>query len=284
MPEPADSPQIAGRDLLTLKYVPLSAAKKWDRNAKKHDIGALVTSIEIHGFRDPPAYDVQLDAVVEGNGRTEALEWMQAQGRERPRGIAEDASSGEWCIPILFGVDAKSRLAAERYGLDHNNLVMAGGDFTAVDMARNWGAEGYLAILQDLQAAKLLPVSVDSDDITAIINAANEDAPAAPSDGSLLELTNVTLAAPRHEVETGEVWTVGGHTLICIDVMRGWALWSTHLEGDTTLFVPYPGPFAPLTIRSEHHRMIMVQPDPYICGHILDRYADVHGEASIGKD
>ena len=37
------------------------------------------------------------------------------------------------------------------------------------------------------------------------------------------------------------------------------------------LFLPYPGPFVPLSIKAGNNRLVMVQPDPYIAGHILDR-------------
>lgn len=273
-------------DLLTLKYVPLSAAKLWDRNAKLHDIGALADSIALHGFRDPPAYDAALDAFVEGNGRTEALQWMFAQGRDRPRGVGLDTKTGEWCIPVLFGVDAKSRLAAERYGIDHNNLVLAGGDFTALDLARNWGP-GYLQIVQDLAEAKQLPVSVQADDVRALVANALEQAQGAegnpPSDGSLLALTNVVVGEPRHSVEPGDVWQLGAHLLICADVMTDWAIWAPYLQGDDVIFVPYAGPFAPLTIRAEQYRMVLVQPDAYVAGHMIDRYAELCGSENVGK-
>ena len=35
---------------LELRYVPLVRAKRWDANPKRHDIGALIRSIELHGF------------------------------------------------------------------------------------------------------------------------------------------------------------------------------------------------------------------------------------------
>ena len=40
---------------LEMKYIPLSQARRWDANPKLHDIGALIRSIELHGFGDPVA-------------------------------------------------------------------------------------------------------------------------------------------------------------------------------------------------------------------------------------
>lgn len=166
----AAEPAVEG-ELITLKYVPLRLARFWDRNPKKHDLPKLVESIAQHGFKDPPAYDLTLDGFVEGNGRTEALQWMAMNDRPRPRGIAIDVQTGEWCMPVLFGVDARSRQAAERYGIDHNNLVLAGGGFSAVELARNW-EPAYLAILQEHHVTHQIADEVQritgSDDVVVV--------------------------------------------------------------------------------------------------------------------
>lgn len=101
-----------------------------------------------------------------------------------------------------------------------------------------------------------------------------EPEPSELSDGSLLALANVTIADPVHRVELGQTWQLGDHILVCADVMIQHELWREHLE-DGVLFCPYPGPLAPLTLRAQKARLLMVQPDPYIAGHILDRFAEV---------
>jgi len=103
------------------------------------------------------------------------------------------------------------------------------------------------------------------------------------SDGSLLELIDVTIDEPKHEVKPGEVWECGRHILVCAEVVDGWATWVSFLAGDETLFAPYAGPFVPLSLKSEVHQIVMVQPDPYIAGHILDRYSEVKGEDVIKR-
>lgn len=100
--------------------------------------------------------------------------------------------------------------------------------------------------------------------------------------GALLALTNVTIGEPTHRVEPGEVWDVGQHVLVCENVMGGWQTWVHHLETGSIL-APYPGPFVPLSNRALDYRIVMVQPDPYIAGHILDRYVEQHGEQAIKK-
>jgi hypothetical protein len=105
----------------------------------------------------------------------------------------------------------------------------------------------------------------------------------ARSDGSLLSLVDVTMRDPTHVVTRGDHWKMGPHTLVCLDVVSEWERWLPALTpGD--LFCPYPGPFVALTSRASQVRMVLVQPSTYICGHMLDRYADVHGEDTVSRD
>jgi hypothetical protein len=47
------------------------------------------------------------------------------------------------------------------------------------------------------------------------------------------------------------------------------------------LFVPYPTPTLPLTQRSATRPLLMVQPDTWLAGHVLDKYAAVRGEDAV---
>lgn len=147
------------------------AQLRWNRNPKKHDIGALAESIRRYGFIDPPKIDMALNGgaggLVYGNGRDEALEWMHAQGEKPPRGIRID-NDGMWLMPVKVGVDAASSEEAEAAAIDHNNLTLAGGEFTAVDMSRLWTDE-YTDILADLAKLDMLPISVDGDDLDVLL-------------------------------------------------------------------------------------------------------------------
>jgi hypothetical protein len=151
---------------LTLKYVPLSKLTYWEQNPKLHDIGAISASITKHGFRDPLGWDCQLNGgeggIVEGNGRLETLSKMRQQKQPAPRGILE--SDGDWLVPVLFGVDAESEVAAQAFGIDHNSLTMLGGDFTALDISKLYD-DSYLELLENIMVedAELL-ASISGDD------------------------------------------------------------------------------------------------------------------------
>ena len=172
-------------DKLTLRYVPLSQAQRWDANPKLHDLDALVSSIETYGFGDPPKYDAKLDALVYGNGRTEALERMRAAKQDPPRGIAI-ADDGEWAVPIIFGVDAESRDAAVAFAIDHNNLTLKGGNLDLADVLAIWDEEGLQQILADAPDAGDLLASLDADAVASLLDGPDFD-PVPEDDQSRLD-------------------------------------------------------------------------------------------------
>lgn len=106
--------------------------------------------------------------------------------------------------------------------------------------------------------------------------------------GELLSLANVTIKEPDHPVSHGDVWRVGKHRLVCAQVLTEWPQWiaflTSHEGEEPIIFAPYPGPFVPISQKSKDNRFLMVQPDPYIAGHILDQYAAMFGEDAIEKE
>lgn len=155
-------------DRLTLQYIPLAQARRWDENPKRHDVDALVRSIETHGFGDPPKYDAALDALVYGNGRTEALERMRSEGKEPPRGIGV-TEDGDWAVPVIFGVDAESRAAAVAFAIDHNNLTLLGGGLSTEDLLQIWDEEGLQQVLGDVPDAGDFLASLGAADVDALL-------------------------------------------------------------------------------------------------------------------
>lgn len=159
---------MTSEEKLELRYVSLDQAKRWDDNPKLHDIGGLIRSIELHGFGDPPKYDAQLEGLVYGNGRTEALERMRQDGKEPPRGILE-LEDGEWAVPIIFGVDAASKAAAVAFAIDHNNLTLLGGNLGFTEVLALWDEEGLQKVLGDFPDAGTLLASLDAGDVEALL-------------------------------------------------------------------------------------------------------------------
>ena len=160
---------------LQLKYIPLAKLATWDRNAKRHDVGAIMQSIQKYGFKDPPKFEPTLNdgkgGIVEGNGRATVLQAMKKEDQKPPRGII--VQDDEWFVPTLFGVDADSQAMAEAYAIDHNNLTMAGGDFDMYDMAKMWDGTAYAKLLNSLHDQNIAPVTMDSSDIEAYLRVVN---------------------------------------------------------------------------------------------------------------
>ena len=201
-------------DEIRIDYVPLASAVLWDRNPKQHDMQLLVDSIERYGFQDPPKFDEALSALVYGNGRAEALQWMKQQGRPAPRGIRVD-EHGDWLIPIKFGVDLVSRREAEAFAIDHNMLTPAGGDMTQLDLAKMWEPEGYTALLEELAEEDALPASVDGDDLNMLLRELAAGQEVAEDPGP--QIDRAEELQEKWQVEFGQVWEIGRHRLMCGD-------------------------------------------------------------------
>lgn len=100
--------------------------------------------------------------------------------------------------------------------------------------------------------------------------------------GELLSLLNVAYGEPEYVVALGEVWEVGHHILVIADLMKEWQEYVGYLKGDI-LFLPYPGPFIAVSSKLEKQRALFVQPNIYLAGHLLDKYASIYGKANIKR-
>lgn len=106
----------------------------------------------------------------------------------------------------------------------------------------------------------------------------NDDA----SRGELLSLLNVAYGEPEHVVAVGEVYEVGHHILVIADVMKDWKDYVEYLKHDI-LFLPYPGPFIAVSSKLETQVALFVQPNIYLAGHLLDKYASIYGKGGIKR-
>ncbi|MFB2832979.1 hypothetical protein [Floridanema evergladense] len=176
-------------ELIEIRYIPLSALEEnidnylMKGNPKKHDVGLLSQSIIKNGFVDPPKWDTNLNGgkggFVFGNGRTytavETLRYLQGQKQPPPKGIGIIKKTGEWAIPVKFGCDADSELAAKKFGLDHNLLTMAGGEYTPFDMSRMFEKDLLIDQLDELLETEEPLVTFDLDDTKNLIDQLNKD-------------------------------------------------------------------------------------------------------------
>lgn len=212
---------------LELRYMRLDQAVLWDENPKQHDLGKLAAAIRRYGFQDPPKFDSTLGALIYGNGRTHALMWMHKQHEQMPRGILRD-QEGYWYLPVKFGLDLESQAVARAFALDHNNLTMAGGEYSPLDIGRMWDEKAYTQMLRNLAEQNLLPVSVDGDDLDlldAYVREAQDSTDGSNGAGEKAPFKDPDEMQAKWGVEPGQVWVIpslmskGIHRLMCGDTL-----------------------------------------------------------------
>lgn len=150
-----------------------------------------------------------------------------------------------------------------------------------------WEDEALATLLAELQAADVdLDLSgFGADAIDALL--ASLEPAEIEDQGAKLAALKVSIADPEHVVEPHDHWLLyqnarPAHSLFIESVYSGFAAFSGHV-GPEDLFVPYPSPIVPLTERARERRLVMVQPDAWLAGHLLDKYAQVHGPESVRK-
>lgn len=267
-PEPAqvdpalDSPDW---DALAVQAVPepLDAVQLWDRNPRfitEERFEALKASMRA----DPrmllarPLIALVDGRVIAGNMRLKAAQDLGWETIPVVRVDLDDVTATTWALRDNnpYGEYEEQPLAELIAELDRAN----------VDLSLTGFADDELRSILDSMAE----VPPDPD-------------PFAPQDrGTDLALSNVSIGDPEHQPEKGDVWQVGPHFLVVAGVYDGWQTWVELLEGDV-LFVPYPTPTLPFTDRAQRHTLVMVQPDPWLAGHMLDKHVSVRGKASVKR-
>lgn len=242
-----------------LKTMPLDRLVANPRNTRKHpksQIRQIADSIRAYGFNNPILVDSKKAANVKaGHGRMEAAKLL-----------------GMAAVPF---VELKHLTPEQQRA------------FAIVDNKAHDNSE----FDHDLLAAELLDLRAASVDIAALGFSESELKVILPMEGQgggagpqLLTYIDVTIAEPRTKVAAGDVWLLDKrHVLLCANVMTDFAAWMPYLEGGNKVFVPYPGPFVPFSEKAAKLDLVMVQPDPYIAGHMLDRWMEVKGKKAAKR-
>lgn len=258
-----------------INYRPLDTLQPHPENAKTHDIGVIIESIKRFGSVDPIVIDGRTDLIMSGHGRSEALAWLKKDGDTPPDGIRVD-DNGDWLIPVVDGWSSRTDYDAHAAMIALNRTTELGGwDQTAlVDLLEQLaeyddGLDGVGYDGDDLDTLKAQLAYLDEPD-----NESELDSDESERIG--LALLDVTLPDPSHTPTEGDMYKLGDHLLAVADVLNGHTMWAQHLNSNTT-FLPYAGLYAPLSIQAESRELLMVQPDPYVCGLILDKWTETGG-------
>jgi hypothetical protein len=256
------------------EYVDVDALIPDERNPKNHADKLLDESLARFGYTEQVMIDERTGKLVAGHGRRELVLRARDTGADPPDGIV--VTAGRWRVPVQRGWASANDDESLAYLVASNRLVETGGWEQSIastvqqlsDTALGLVGTGYTE--SDLQL-----LLAEAEAITA--NEGDD-----PDAGVLLAASDVTLGEPQHTVERGDVWNVGKHVLVCADVMTEHALWAPLLAEDV-LFCPYPGPYVALAGRIDEVVLLLVQPDTYLAGHVVDKFAAVNGEDEVNR-
>lgn len=236
--------------------VPMGELALLEGNPRKGDVKAIARSLKVFGQRKPVV--ANRDGVIEAGNHT----WQAAQELGWDR------------LAVVFVDD--DPVTAHAYALADNRTAELGG-YDEAALAT------MVSRVHAADAELLAATGYTGDDVQNLLDrmAAEANGGDGADKGALLDRIDVTVGEPHHQPQTGSVWHIGDHVLVVADLMTQHQLWA-HLLTPDTVFVPYPGPFVALAT-NVRHRMVMVQPDPYLAGHLLDKYVSIHGADAIAE-
>jgi hypothetical protein len=258
-----------------IEYDDLDSLPPAPRNPKGHNKTAIRASIDRFGFVTPAVVDERTGRLVVGHGRSEVLKDMRAAGQVPPDGVRL-SDDGRWLVPVVYGWSSRSDVEAEAYLIADNQNTIAGG----------WDNDGLVPMLRDIDSFDhtLLDVTGFDDDALATLLAEPEVDPhddsyngGAGDDGNMLGLAGATVSDPEYKVERGDVWRMGKRlTLVVASPHTEWDEWVGFLEGDM-LLLPYPSPMAALADGAKDRDVLFVQPNKWLAGWLLTKWARVTG-------
>lgn len=247
----------------TVERVPVGTLRLWDQNPRRIDPERLET-LKLSMANDPqmlrarPLIALPDGRVIAGNQRLRAALELGWEDIERVVADLDEDTATTWAIRDNVG-----------YG--------------------EWDDEGLASILYGLVARDidldLTGLAPEERDALMAAAAADVDPPPAPPAnprGENLAKADVSIGEPEHRPVAGEAWRVGPHVLVIEAVYDGWDRWVDRLEEGMLLAV-YPTPTLPLTRRADRHRLVMVQPDEWLAGHLLDKYEAVRGPGLVER-
>lgn len=222
-------------------------------NPRQGDVGAIHVSIEANGFYGTLVVQKSSKRIIAGNHR-----YLAAQ------------QAGATTIPIME-VDVDDATAMRILLADNRTNDLATYDQAALAALLSGIAT------DDIEG--LVGTGYDGDDLDQMLKdlASAEES---PDKGLALTDLDVLVDEPQHEVQSHQVWQLGDqHRLVCASVHADHMIWAP-LLAEGVIFAPYPTPMLPVLYQK--HPLLMVQPDAYLAGHVLDKYASRFGAESVG--
>ena len=243
---------------LTVHDIPVGDLALLPGNPRQGDVGAVSESMRINGVYQPIIVNRGTHTgrpleVIAGNHRAQAAKAL-----------------GHDTVPaVILDVD------------DEQATRIALADNRTSDLA-TYDNEALAAMLQNLP--DLTGTGYDGDDLDQILADTEDGSTAHHEDdvGEVLAAADALWGEPRHEVRRGDVWELSGrHILVAAQLHDQHGHWTPYLV--RRQFYPYPDLFLTLSQHGIDHDMLLVQPNTYLAGHLLDKHTSVHGEDSVTK-
>lgn len=241
---------------MKVQRVPIDTLTPYPGNPRRGDVDAIAQSITANGVYKPIVVQTSTSTILAGNHTWQAAKHL---GHDK--------------IDVVWA-DVDDETAQRIVLVDNATNDKATYDFGELKV-----------ILDDLDT--LDGTGYNLDDLEAITARALEelddpDTDREPTTGELLELADVTVAEPEHQPHHGEVWTVGAHTLVVARIHDEHHLWRDLLTDDVK-FAPYPEPYLTASDLGRAHTLLLVQPNTYLAGHLLDKHASMFPNEAVKR-
>jgi hypothetical protein len=249
---------------LTVQNVAIDSVSPHPQNVRQGDVGAIVQSLESHGQYRPIVVQASTGFILAGNHTWKAAKTLGWSNID----VTEIDVDDEQALRIML-VDNKSNdlatyddaaLAELLASLAATETSLEGTGFTI---------EGLDELINELNT----PLTFD-----------DEPKPTNDEDRSkLLDIADLAYGEPKHETQDGDVWCLSGrHYLAVVEPHTGWSLFTPFLK-DGSLLCVYPDIYITASDAGESSSFVLVQPIPYLAGHLLDKHAAFFGETSVER-
>lgn len=218
-------------------------------NPRRGDVDAIARSLERFGQRKPVVVNND-GTVIAGNHTVMAARQLG------------------WDEVAAVEVD-DDPITAQAFALADNRT----GDLGTYDDA------DLLAMLQAVAEHEdlLIATAYTPEDLLALLDSGTEDG---ETRGMLLAQAAAVVGEPSVLPERHSRWHLGEHLLVVADLLSEHHLWRDELD-DGVVFCPYPGPMVTVASALRGRRLLLVQPDRYLAGHILDMHASLFGAEEV---
>lgn len=240
-------------------YVPLDNLTPHPNNVRVGDVAMIAESIKAHGQYRPIVVQKSTGFILAGNHTWKAMREV-----------------GEPKIAVTY-VDVDDEEALRILLVDNRANDLASYDDTAL-----------LELLESLASTELSLAGTgyqesDLEELLAAIESVTETTEVDEERSSLLDIADLAYGEPTHKPLDNEVWRLSNrHYLVVAEPHTGWTLFAPYLTGDAFLCI-YPDLYITASDDAKHRTFVLVQPNLYLAGHLLDKHVGFFGHDSVER-